>query len=155
KAMEAVETSPRILRNIWINFRDSIVMTMSILPSILSIGLICLLLSEYTSIFDYLAYVFYPFTWALQIPDSFIAAKGLAIGITEMFIPSLIVIKAAMANKFIIAVVSVSTIIFFSASVPSMLSTDIPLKVTDLIVIWFERTIFSLLIVTPIAYLIF
>ncbi|PTI94781.1 histidine transporter [Staphylococcus simulans] len=155
KAMEAVETSPSILRNIWINFRDSIVMTMSILPSILSIGLICLLLSEYTSIFDYLAYVFYPFTWALQIPDSFIAAKGLAIGITEMFLPSLIVIKAAMATKFIIAVVSVSTIIFFSASVPSMLSTDIPLKVTDLIVIWFERTIFSLLIVTPIAFLIF
>lgn len=155
KAMEAVETSPSILRNIWINFKDSIVMTMSILPSILSIGLICLLLSEYTPIFDYFAYIFYPFTWALRIPDSFLAAKGLAIGITEMFLPSLIVIKAAIATKFIIAVVSVSTIIFFSASVPSMLSTDIPLKVRDLIVIWFERTILSLLIVTPIAYLIF
>ena len=155
KAMEVVETSPSILRNIWINFKDSIVMTMSILPSILSIGLICLLLSEYTPIFDYFAYIFYPFTWALRIPDSFLAAKGLAIGITEMFLPSLIVIKAATATKFIIAVVSVSTIIFFSASVPSMLSTDIPLKVRDLIVIWFERTILSLLIVTPIAYLIF
>lgn len=154
KAMEAIDESPGILKNIWINFKDSIVMTMSILPSILSIGLICLLLSEYTPIFDYLAYIFYPFTWLLQIPDSFDAAKGLAIGITEMFLPSLIVVKAALVTKFIIAVVSVSTIIFFSASVPSMLSTDIPIKIRDVIVIWFERTLLSLLIVTPIAYLI-
>ncbi|RIM10429.1 YjiH family protein, partial [Staphylococcus cohnii] len=87
KAMDTVESSPNVMKNIWLNFKESLIMTMNILPTILSIGLICLLLAEYTVIFDYLAYVFYPLTWILQIPDSFLAAKGAAIGITEMFLP--------------------------------------------------------------------
>ena len=128
-------------------------MTMSILPTILSIGLICLLLAQYTVIFDYIAYIFYPLTWLLHIPEAFLAAKSSAIGITEMFLPSLIVVQAPLITKFIIAVTSVSTIIFFSASVPSMLSTDIPIRIRDLIVIWFERTVLSLIIVTPIAFI--
>lgn len=152
KAMDTVESSPNVMKNIWLNFKESLIMTMNILPTILSIGLICLLLAEYTVIFDYLAYVFYPLTWILQIPDSFLAAKGAAIGITEMFLPSLIVVEAPLITKFIIAVTSVSTIIFFSASVPSILSTDIPIRIRDLVVIWFERTVLSLIIVTPIAY---
>lgn len=152
KAMDTVESSPDVMKNIWLNFKESLLMTMNILPTILSIGLICLLLAEYTVIFDYLAYVFYPLTWILQIPDSFLAAKGAAIGITEMFLPSLIVVEAPLITKFIIAVTSVSTIIFFSASVPSILSTDIPIRIRDLVVIWFERTVLSLIIVTPIAY---
>ncbi|OHO39314.1 histidine transporter [Staphylococcus sp. HMSC034G07] len=153
KAMETVESSPNVMKNIWLNFKESLIMTMNILPTILSIGLICLLLAEYTVIFDYLAYVFYPLTWILQIPDSFLTAKGAAIGITEMFLPSLIVVEAPLITKFIIAVTSVSTIIFFSASVPSILSTDIPIRIRDLVVIWFERTVLSLIIVTPIAYI--
>src|SRR5699024_10479550 len=119
----------------------------------LLIGLIFLLLTEYTVIFDYLAFVFYPLTCALQIPDSFLAAKGAAIGIREMFLPSLIVVGAPLITKFIIAVTSVSTIIFFSASVPSILSTDIPIRIKDLVIIWFERSILTLIIVTPIAYI--
>lgn len=56
--METVESSPNVMKNIWLNFKESLIMTMNILPTILSIGLICLLLAEYTVIFDYLAYVF-------------------------------------------------------------------------------------------------
>ncbi|CFO30690.1 membrane spanning protein [Staphylococcus aureus] len=70
-----------------------------------------------------------------------------------MFLPSLVVVETPLITKFIIAVTSVSTIIFFSASVPSILSTDIPIRIRDLVVIWFERTILSLLIATPIAYI--
>ena len=84
-----------------------------------------------------------------------LTAKGAAIGITEMFLPSLIVVEAPLITKFIIAVTSVSTIIFFSASVPSILSTDIPIRIRDLVVIWFERTVLSLIIVTPIAYIFY
>lgn len=153
KAMEAVESSPNVVKNIWLNLKESLFMTMSILPTILSIGLICLLLAQYTVIFDYIAYIFYPLTWLLHIPEAFLAAKSSAIGITEMFLPSLIVVQAPLITKFIIAVTSVSTIIFFSASVPSMLSTDIPIRIRDLIIIWFERTVLSLIIVTPIAFI--
>ena len=133
-------------------------MTMSILPSILSVGLISLVLAEYTSVytsvFNLLGYLFYPFTWALQIPEPFLAAKASAIGIAEMFLPALLVVDAPLVTKFIIAVVSVSSILFFSAAIPCILSTEIPISITKLIVIWFERTLITLIITAPIAILL-
>ncbi|WP_174614577.1 YjiH family protein [Virgibacillus ihumii] len=153
-AMVAANNAPSLARNIWDNLRDGMVMTMSILPTILSIGLICLALAEYTPLFGYLGYIFYPITALLQIPEPFLAAKAAAIGITEMFLPALLVVGAPLITKFIISVVCVSSIIFFSASVPSILSTEIPISIPKLIIIWFERTIISLIIVTPIAFLL-
>ncbi|KIX91851.1 histidine transporter [Staphylococcus microti] len=153
RGLTTVKEAPHLFKNVWQNFKEGVLMSMSILPTILSIGLIFMLIAEYTPVFNYGAYVFYPLTALLQIPEPFLAAKGTAIGITEMFLPSLIVIGAPLVTKFIIAVVSVSTIIFFSASVPSMLSTHIPLKIQDLVIIWFERSVLSLIIVTPLAFL--
>ncbi|UXS21444.1 YjiH family protein [Staphylococcus delphini] len=153
RGITTVKNAPNIFINVWQNFKEGVLMTMSILPTILSIGLIFMLIAEYTPVFNYIAYIFYPLTALLQIPEPFIAAKGTAIGITEMFLPALIVVNSSIITKFIIAVVSVSTIIFFSASVPSMMSTSIPLKIHDLVIIWFERSILSLIIVTPITFL--
>ena len=127
-------------------------MTMSILPSILSVGLISLVLAEYTSVFKYL---FYPFSWALQIPEPFLAAKASAIGIAEMFLPALLVVDAPLVTKFIIAVVSVSSILFFSAAIPCIsYQPKVPISITKLIVIRFERTLISLIITAPIAILL-
>ncbi len=153
--MQAAGKADNIFKNILVNTKDGLLMTMSILPTILSIGIVALMLAEYTLLFDILAYVFYPFTYLLQLPDPMLAAKAAALGITEMFLPPLLVVEADIITKFVIAVVCVSSIIFFSASVPSILSTDIPIKVRDLVIIWFERTLLSLIIVTPIAFILF
>ncbi|WP_367110251.1 YjiH family protein [uncultured Psychrobacter sp.] len=155
EGMIAAGKADNIFKNIWINTKDGILMTMSILPTILSIGIVALMFAEYTLLFDFLAYIFYPFTYLLQLPDPMLAAKAAALGITEMFLPPLLVADADIITKFVIAVVCVSSIIFFSASVPSILSTDIPIKVRDLVIIWFERTLLSLIIVTPIAFMLF
>jgi nucleoside recognition membrane protein YjiH len=154
QAMVACNNAPNFGKNLWVNLRDGMIMTMTILPSILSVGLIGILLAEYTPIFDFIGYIFYPFTALLQLPDAFLAAKAAAIGVTEMFLPALLVVEAALVTKFVIAVVCVSTIIFFSASIPCILATDIPISIPKLLVIWLERTILSLIIVTPIAYLL-
>jgi nucleoside recognition membrane protein YjiH len=153
-AMVAAVNSLPLGKNLWVNLRDGLIMTMAILPSIMSVGLIGLLLAEYTPVFDYVAYIFYPFTWALQIPEPFLVAKALGIEITEMFLPALLVVEAPLVAKFIIAVASVSAILFFSASIPSILATDIPVSIPKLLVIWLERTILSLIFVTPIAFLL-
>ena len=155
EGMQAAGKADNIFKNILVNTKDGLLMTMSILPTILSIGIVALMLAEYTLLFDILAYVFYPFTYLLQLPDPMLAAKAAALGITEMFLPPLLVVEAEIITKFVIAVVCVSSIIFFSASVPSILSTDIPIKVRDLVIIWFERTLLSLIIVTPIAFILF
>jgi nucleoside recognition membrane protein YjiH len=51
------------------------------------------------------------------------------------------------------AVVSVSQVIFLSASVPCILATSIPLGMRDLLVIWLLRTVLSILLAAPIAWL--
>ena len=130
-------------------------MAMAILPSILSIGLLGIALATFTPIFDWVGYIFYPFTALLQLPEPMLVAKASALGIAEMFLPALLVAKSAIVVKFVVAVVSVSSIIFFSALVPCIVATEIPISIPKLIVIWVQRVILTLIIVTPIAYLLF
>ncbi|MGH3359473.1 MAG: YjiH family protein [Nocardioidaceae bacterium] len=154
-ARETVGSAPGVGRNVLVNLRDGLLMAMAILPSILSIGLLGILLAKYTEVFDALGYVFYPFTWLLQIPEPMLTAKASAVGVAEMFLPALLVTEQAMSVKFVIAVVSVSQVIFFSALVPCVVATDIPVSVPQLIVVWFERVILTLILTIPVALLLF
>ncbi|MFG6147658.1 YjiH family protein [Halobacillus sp. B23F22_1] len=154
QAMEASSQSSSLGRNIWVNFKDGFIMTMAILPSIMSVGLLGLVLAEFTPVFDIAGYIFYPFTWVLQIPEPLLAAKASAIEIAEMFLPALLVADAPLITKFVIGSLSVSAVLFFSALIPCILSTEIPISIPKLIIIWIERTILTLVIVTPIAYLL-
>jgi nucleoside recognition membrane protein YjiH len=88
------------------------------------------------------------------MPEPMLIAKASALGIAEMFLPALLVTEAALLVKFVVAVVSVSSIIFFSALVPCIVATDIPISIPKLVVIWIERVILTIVFVTPIAYLI-
>lgn len=154
EAMDTVSKAPKFAQNIAANVKDGLLMAMAILPSILSIGLLGLVLAEFTPVFDWLGYIFYPFTWALQLPEPMLVAKASALGIAEMFLPALLVVESALVVKFVIAVVSVSSIIFFSAVVPCIVSTEIPISIPQLIAIWVQRVILTIIIVTPIAYLL-
>ncbi|HWI48418.1 MAG TPA: YjiH family protein [Rummeliibacillus sp.] len=154
---EAVVTagnSPRLGKSILENVKDGLVMAMGILPSIMSIGLIGLLLVNNTPIFDYLAYIFYPLTYVLQIAEPMIAAKAAVINLIDMFLPSLVVIDTSLQTRFIVGSLSISAILFFSALIPCVLSTEIPISLGRMIAVWFVRTVLTLLIVTPIAFLI-
>ncbi|WP_108670387.1 YjiH family protein [Peribacillus acanthi] len=154
EAMITAENAPSLQKNIWDNLKDGFIMTMGILPSIMSVGLLGLILAEFTPVFDILGYVFYPFTALVQLPEPMLAAKASAVSIAEMFLPALLVTEAALVTKFVMAVVSVSSIIFFSALVPCILSTEIPLSIGKLVVIWFERVVLTILLTAPIAYLL-
>ena len=155
KGMEAAENSTPFLQNMYENLRDGFKMTMGILPSILSIGLFGLLLAKYTPVFDLIGYIFYPFTLLARVPDPMLAAKASGLEIAEMFLPALLVAGSDIITKYVIGVVSVSSILFFSASIPCILSTEIPISLKEILIIWAERTILTILIAAPLAYLLF
>ena len=50
--------------------------------------------------------------------------------------------------------VSVSAVLFFSASIPCILSTSIPLSAGRMLVVWFIRVGLSLLLAVPAGYLV-
>ncbi|VEI06116.1 YjiH family protein [Kurthia zopfii] len=155
EAVMATKSNPSLPKNLLIHLKDGFIMAMGVIPSILSIGLLGLLLATYTPIFDWVAYLFAPFTFLLQIPEPMLAAKAVSLSIAEMFLPAMLVTQSALITKFIIAVVSISSILFFSAVIPVILSTSIPLTIRQMIIIWFERVVLTMIIVTPIAYLLF
>lgn len=155
EAKATLAETPSLGRNLWINFRDGLLMASSILPSILSVGLIGLLLAKYTPIFDWLGWIFVPFTWVTQLSDPVLAGKASALGLVEMFLPATQVAGSDdLVLRFVIAVVSVAGIIFFSAMVPSILATEIPISVGALVIIWFERVVLTILISAPLAHLL-
>lgn len=155
EAMKQNALTPSLVKNVWDNLKDGLEMTVGILPSILSIGFLGLIVANYTPFIDWLGYIFYLFIYIFPIADQAVLAKASAISIVEMFLPSLLVTKAAMSTKFVVGVVSVSAIIFFSALVPCILATEIKIPVWKLIIIWFLRVALSLLITIPVALLIF
>ncbi len=155
EGLSSFQAAPSLKENVLKNLRDGFVMAMSILPSIMSVGLIGLLLSKYTPVFDYLGYLFYPFVKIFGVPDSLLISKAAALEISEMFLPSLLISGASLIARYVTAVVSVAAILFFSASVPCILSTDIPISIGEILIIWFERTLFALIIALGFALIIF
>ncbi len=151
--LEASQSSLPLLVNIKTNFIDGFKMAMGILPSILSIGLLGLILAKYTPVFDIVGYIFYPVTALLQIPDAMLVAKASALEIAEMFLPALLVKDAALLSRYVVGVVSVSSVLFFSASIPCIVSTEIPLSLKDIIIVWIQRTIFGLILAAAAGHL--
>ena len=147
---QAAPALPSLLRD---TFIDGLRMASLILPSIMAVGLLGLLAAKYTPIFDVLGLALYPFTWIARFADPMLAAKSLASGLAEMFLPAILLKDADIALKFVAAVVSVSQVLFLSASIPCVLATSIPLSFRDLIVIWYIRTALSILVTAPITWL--
>jgi len=155
EAMKVSHNSGSIMQNVWSNLRDGINMVSNILPTIMSIGLLGLLLATYTPVFDVIGYIFYPFTALMQLPEAMLTAKALAVGIAEMFLPAGIIANAPILSKYVVGVCSVSSILFFSASIPCILSTEIPVSVKELVIIWVERTILSIILAAIVGMMIF
>src|SRR5699024_1858399 len=115
KGMEVLDDAPSILVSVKDNLKDGISLALNIGPLLMSIGVIGIVLAEYTPLFDFVGYIFYPFTWIARIPEPLLAAKAVSLSIAEMFLPALLVTEASMITKFLVAIVSVSEILFFSA----------------------------------------
>ncbi|WP_034868532.1 YjiH family protein [Clostridium lundense] len=153
--MKTMAKAPSLVENITNNLKDGIKLAINIGPNIMSIGVLALLAAEYTKIFDVVGYLFYPFTSLLRIPDPLLAAKASAITLADMYVPAIVAKGAEFSTRFIIAIVCISEILFLSASVPCILATDIPISIKDIVIIWFERVVLSLIIAAPIVYLVF
>jgi len=153
EGLRAASKNNSLAKSVKENLKDGFIMAMSILPTILSIGLFGLVLAEYTPIFSYLGYIFYPFTLLMRIPEPMLAAEGAAIEIAEMFLPALLGASAPLLTRYVLGVLSVAAILFFSASIPCILSTEIPISIKDILIIWVERTILAIILAGAVGHL--
>ena len=79
------------------------------------------------------------------------------VGFTDMLTPSIIASAdiTSVMTRFIVAVVSVTQLLYLSEVGGLILGSKLPVKLWELFVIFLERTIISLIIVCPLAHLIF
>ncbi|MCD6003816.1 YjiH family protein [Vreelandella alkaliphila] len=152
--LEVAARAPALHKSVAINFKEGLVMAISILPSIMSVGLLGLLAAKYTPLFEWLGWLFYPFVAVWGIADAAALAQASAAGLAEMFLPALLMAEADFVSRFAAGVVSVSAVLFFSASIPCILSTSIPLSVGRMVVVWFIRVALSLMLAVPTGYLV-
>ena len=137
--------------------KNAVGMWFGVMPTVMAIGTLALLLANNTPIFEILGKPFLPLLELLQVPEAAEASKTMIVGFTDMFTPSIIAaesITSAM-TRFIIAVVSVTQLIYLSEVGGLILGSKLPVKLWELFLIFLERTIISLLIVCPLAHLIF
>ena len=132
-------------------------MWFSVMPIVMIIGTASLVLANNTQIFEILGKPFLPLLNFLKVPESLEASKTMIVGFSDMFTPSIIAASTIQSQmtKFIVATISVTQLIYLSEVGGLILASSIPVNLFELFVIFIERTIISLLIVVPIAHLIF
>lgn len=154
EGVKVVDKQDNFLNGILKNLKEGLLISISVMPNFMAITFIGLLIVNYTPLFDFISYIFLPFTKLLGLGDeAYTVAKACSITIVEMFSSSSIIMDSSQLAKSVIAIVCVSEILYFAAPIPCMLATDIPIRIRDIIVIWIERIIFSLILAVPFVYL--
>jgi len=118
-----------------------------------------MLLYLYTPIFEWLGVIFRPIMYLVRIPSNEIvtASTGAAFSLLEVTIPSMLVMAGEWSYhiRYMMAVVPITSVIFLGSFVPSLISTNLPVKFWHLMVIWLERMILSVLFSGLFALLLF
>ncbi len=153
EGLVACDKAPDVFSGSVKTFKDGLGLALAIGPTLMSIGFFGLVLAEFTPIFDMLGYIFLPVTSLLGFgAEAMLLAKACALSLAEMFLPASLVASASPDVKAVIGIVCVSEILFFSASIPCILATDINIDIKDIIIVWVERIILSLLLATPFVH---
>ncbi len=137
--------------------KNAVGMWFGVLPTVMAIGTIALMLANNTPIFEILGKPFLPLLELLQVPEAAEASKTMVVGFTDMFTPSILAaggIESPM-TRFIVASVSVTQLIYLSEVGGLILGSKLPVKFWELLVLFLERTIISLVIICPLAHLVF
>ena len=137
--------------------KNAIGMWFGVLPVVMAVGTFTLILANNTPIFEILGMPFVPLLELLQVPEAAAASKTMIVGFADMFTPAIIAAESITSEmtKFIVAVISVTQLIYLSEVGGLILGSKLPVKLWELFLIFLQRTIISLLIVAPIAHLIF
>ena len=121
-------------------------------PIIIAWGTLSLILVEFTPVFDIVAYPMGLLLKVLNIPEAMQAAPATLTGFADMFIPPLMLASiTSLKTRFIVGGATLLQLIYLTEVGAIILQSDVPLSFKDLAIIFLERTVFALLIVTALS----
>ncbi|WP_096439313.1 YjiH family protein [Alteribacter populi] len=127
-----------------------------LLPLVMALGTVALIVAEFTPVFNYLSYPLVPVLELLRIPEAQAAAPAMIVGFADMFLPAVIgsSIESEL-TRFVIGVLSLTQLIYMSEIGILLIKSKIPLTLTELIIIFIQRTIITLPIAALMAHMLF
>ncbi len=136
---------------------DAVKFAQKIVGYVVSIATLALLLATYTPVFDWLGVPVTPLLKFMGLPDAEAIGSTVLVSITEIALPIIIAsgAKVSTMSLFFVCTLSTVQVIFFTESANAMLEAAIPLKVWELIAIFFIRTIIAIPLVAIAAHIIF
>lgn len=153
EAVKAVGSAGNLLNNMKNSLISGTNLLLEFVPLLMGIGLAALILAAVTPVFEWFGYIFYPFTKLMGVPDAARAAQGVGMGLAEMFLPAIYCVASDLKTRFFIGIICITQIIMFSTTIPMVLATKIPLSVKDMVIVWFERTIISIILAAVAMHL--
>lgn len=155
-ALNKAEENSSIKKILLDGFKNVLDMWIGVLPVVMAMGGIAVIIAEYTTFFQLLGMPFIPLLELLRIPEAVQASQTLVVGFADMFIPSVLASSIeSEITRFIIAATSVTQLIYMSEVGGLLLGSKIPVNLKDLIIIFIQRTLVTLPIITLIANIIF
>ncbi len=118
---------------------------LSLAPTILTIAIVSLMLSEYTPVFNWISYPMGHYLKLLGVAEAFEAAPATIIGFADMFLPAIVASSIVSAKtRFIIGVLSLVQIIYLSEMGAVLIGSKIPVNIKYLGILFIEKTLIAL-----------
>ncbi len=157
EGVEVAGKADSLISRLGFIMKESMLIVMGFVSGVMFFAAVGIAINENTEFFQYLGYIFYPFFKLIHISDMAVAMKAAGISLLDILLPAIIGAKGNLAiqTRYVIGTISVSAIIFLSAFIPCILSTSIPIKFFELIVLWLQRVILTILFAGAFAWLYF
>lgn len=156
QAIEKAKDSNDIKKFVTNGFKNVLEMWIGVTPVIMAFGTMALIVAEFTPVFQWLGVPFIPILKLLKIPYAKEASQTMIIGFADMFLPSVIGAKIqSELTRFVIAGVSVTQLIYLSEVGAVILGSKIPISPKELFIIFIQRTLVTLPIITIVAHILF
>ncbi|MFT5875175.1 MAG: nucleoside recognition membrane protein YjiH [Clostridium sp.] len=128
----------------------------SLLPIVVAWGTIALICVTYTKIFTFISYPMGYYLNMLGIEEAFKVAPATLVGFIDMFIPALMLAPITVVKtKFILGALSLVQIIYVTEVGAVIVQSEVPVDFKNLAIIFLERTVIALPLITLFSMVIF
>lgn len=146
----ASQATPSLILSQGLDMFTSVIFGLA--PIVIAWGTVSLILVEFTPVFTIIAYPMGLLLKLLGIPEAMTAAPATLTDFADMFIPPLMLAGVeSLKTRFIVGAATLLRLIYMTEVGVIILDTDVPINFKDLAIIFLERTILALLLVTGLS----
>lgn len=156
KGIERAKKAPTIKELIKLGASSYLTIIFTLMPLVIAVGTFVLIISEGTSFFTFISTPMGYILQLLGIEEAFAAAPATIIGFADMFLPAVLLNGiASERTRFILCGVSLMQVIFMTETGSLILQSKAPVNIWKLILIFLERTIVGLIVMTLLSGLFY